>query len=92
MTYPTYPTYPIYDASTDTASVPAPVLGHSLESFIGLDQLASPIIVILPSTNEQYYFANGKALAAYDRFDQEYKISEINATTRAEIEVRLIRK
>ena len=77
---------------SDTASVPAPVLGHTLESFIGLDQLASPVIVILPSTNEQYYFANGKALAAYDRFDQEYRVLEVRATTRAEIEVRLIRK
>lgn len=78
-------------ASTDTATAPS-VWGHSLESFIGLDQLASPIIVILPSTNEQYYFANGKALAAYDRFDQDYRISDIRATTRAEIEVRLVRK
>ena len=82
----------ISDTAPDTASVPAPVLGHTLESFIGLDQLASPIIVILPSTNEQYYFADGRALAAYDRFDQEYRVLEVRATTRAEIEVKLVRK
>ena len=81
----------ISDTAPDTATAPS-VLGHTLESFIGLDQLASPIIVILPSTNEQYYFADGRALAAYDRFDQDYKISDIRATTRAEIEVRLVRK
>ena len=82
----------ISDTAPDTASVPASVLGHSLESFIGLDQISSPIIVILPSTNEQYYFADGRALAAYDRFDQDYKILEVRATTRAEIEIRLVRK
>lgn len=66
--------------------------GYALDWFIGLDQLKSPIIVILPSTNEYYYFADGRALAAYKNFDQEYKISEIRATTRAEIEVRLDKK
>ena len=81
----------ISDTAPDTATAPS-VLGYSLESFIGLDQISSPIIVVLPSTNEQYYFANGKALAAYDRFDQDYKILEVRATTRAEIEVRLVRK
>ena len=91
ISYTVSDTKNISDASTDTATAPS-VHGHTLDSFIGLDQLASPIIVILPSTNEQYYFADGRALAAYDRFDQEYKISEINATTRAEIEVRLVRK
>ena len=65
---------------------------YALDCPIDLSTIKSPIIVILPSTNEQYYFADGRALAAYDRFDQEYKVLEVRATTRAEIEVRLVRK
>ena len=79
----------IPNASGDVSNVNT---GYTLDWFIGLDQLRSPIIVILPETNEQYYFPNGTALAHYANFAQEYRISEINATTRAEIEVRLEKK
>ena len=66
--------------------------GYTLDWFIGLDQLRSPVIVILPETNEQYYFPNGTALANYANFAQEYRVAEVRATTRAEIEVRLEKK
>ena len=50
---------------------------YSLDSSsIDLKTITSPIIVILPDTNEQFYFADGKALANYRLFEQNIKLKK----------------
>ena len=76
--------------SDDEADDAKPPGGHFLPYFIGLDQIKSPVIVIMPDTGEQIYFPDGKTLSEQP-FKEEYKIEEIRAV-RNEIEIRLSKK
>ena len=75
--------------SEDDADDAKPSGGHFLPYFIGLDQIKSPVIVIMPNTGSQIYFPDGKALSE-QTFEEEYRIEEIRAV-RDEIEIRLKR-
>ena len=73
--------------SDDYADDAKPPGENFLPCFIGLDQIKSPVIVIMPDTGEQIYFPDGKALSERT-FEDEYKIEEVRAV-RDEIEIRL---
>ena len=60
------------------------------DSTFALEQIKSPIIVILPDTDERMYFIDGKALKE-QVFSRDYGIEGIKAV-RDEVEIRLIRK
>ena len=76
--------------SDDDADDAKPPGGHFLPYFIGLDQIKSPVIVIMPDTGARIYFPDGKALSE-QLFEKEYKIEEVRAV-RDEIEIRLSKK
>ena len=77
-------------SDVDYADDAKPPGGHFLPYFIGLDQIKSPVIVIMPDTGSQIYFPDGKALSEQP-FKEEYKIEEVRAV-RDEIEIRLSKK
>ena len=60
------------------------------DSSFRLEQIQSPIIVILPDTDERMYFADGKKLKE-QVFSRDYRIEGIKAV-RDEVEIRLIEK
>ena len=63
---------------------------HHIDSSLGLEQIRSPVIIILPDTNERLYFSNGLALLNHV-FQEQYRIENIRAV-RDEMEIRLVKK
>ena len=63
---------------------------HLDDASLGLDQIKSPVIVILPDTDERFYFTDGKKLKE-QVFSKDYGIESVRAV-RDELEIRLIRK
>ena len=63
---------------------------NHIDSFLELEQIRSPVIVVIPDTNERIYFSNGSALLNHV-FQEQYMIESVRAV-RDEMEIRLIKK
>ena len=63
---------------------------HIDDASLGLEQIKSPIIIILPDTDERMYFIDGKKLKE-QVFSKDYRIEGIKAV-RDELEIRLVEK
>ena len=63
---------------------------HIDDASLGLEQIKSPIIIILPDTDERMYFIDGKKLKE-QVFSRDYRIEGIKAV-RDEVEIRLVEK
>ena len=63
---------------------------HHIDTSFALEQIRSPLIVIILDTYERIYFIDCKALSQ-QAFQEQYGIGEIRAV-RDEMKIRLIRK
>ena len=63
---------------------------HHIDSSLGFEQILSPVIVVIPDTNERIYFSNAKALLDHV-FQERYRIESVRAI-RDEMEIRLVKK
>ena len=61
-----------------------------LDSSLELEQIRSPVIIILSDTNERVYFSNGSALIDHV-FQEQYRIESVRAV-RDGMEIWLIKK
>ena len=81
----------VLDAVTETRqTVSSSDENHHIDDFLGLEQIRSPLIVIIPDTNERIYFIDSKALLDHV-FQEQYRIESVRAI-RDEMEIRLIKK